>query len=63
MDELVLKYNGRVYLTKDVRMSPEFLFSTYPQAAAFKEKLHQLDPGSKFSSLQSERLSLTKSKN
>lgn len=61
MDELVMKYGGRVYLTKDVRMTPEFLFSTYPEAAAFKEKLQQLDPESKFSSLQSERLTLTHS--
>lgn len=59
LDELVLKHKGRVYLTKDVRMTPEFLLATYPQAAAFREKLHALDPEGRFASLQSRRLQLT----
>jgi FAD/FMN-containing dehydrogenase len=60
LDELVLKYGGRVYLTKDVRMSHEMLVKSYPQAQAFIEKIEQLDPGFKFSSVQSERIGMTK---
>lgn len=58
LDELVDKYGGRVYLTKDVRMTPEFLMKTYPEAAKFKELIHRYDPEKKFASLQSERLHL-----
>lgn len=60
LDELVLKFGGRVYLTKDVRMSHDMLVNSYPQAQAFIEKIEQLDPGFKFSSVQSERIGMTK---
>jgi len=60
LDELVLKYGGRVYLTKDVRMKHETLLQSYPQAEAFIEKIKQLDPDFKFSSVQSERMKITK---
>jgi decaprenylphospho-beta-D-ribofuranose 2-oxidase len=57
MDELVLKYGGRVYLTKDVRMNPEFLLSTYPQAGLFIKKIQEINSGN-IASLQSQRLSI-----
>lgn len=57
MDEIVLKYGGRVYLTKDVRMKPEFLRQTYSQAASFIEQVRALNPHV-ISSLQSERLEI-----
>lgn len=54
MDELVLKYGGRVYLTKDVRMNAEFMEKTYPEYHRFVEELRRINPG-KLASLQSER--------
>jgi len=60
LDELVLKYGGRVYLTKDVRMKHETLMNSYPQANEFVEKIKLLNPDFKFSSVQSERVGLTK---
>ena len=59
LDELVLKYGGRVYLTKDVRMTHDTLVKSYPQAERFIEKIKQLDPDFKFSSVQSDRVQLT----
>lgn len=59
LDELVLKYGGRVYLTKDVRMKHEMLMSSYSQAQMFIDKIKLLDSGFKFSSVQSDRVKLT----
>lgn len=56
MDEMVQKYGGRVYLTKDVRMRKDFLMQTYPEAKAFEQHYQSLNPDRKFSSLQSERI-------
>ena len=46
LDELVLKYEGRIYLAKDARMSEHMFHSTYPNAVSSR----------KFRSLQSARL-------
>jgi FAD/FMN-containing dehydrogenase len=62
LDELVLKYGGRVYLTKDVRMTHEMLVNSYPQAQSFIDKIQELDPEFKFASAQSERIEMTNSK-
>jgi decaprenylphospho-beta-D-ribofuranose 2-oxidase len=58
LDARVAQYNGRVYLTKDVRMSPEFFLNSYPQAQAFIKKINQINPNGFFSSLQSQRLAI-----
>jgi decaprenylphospho-beta-D-ribofuranose 2-oxidase len=60
LDELVHKYGGRVYLTKDVRMKHEMLMKSYPQAQAFIEKIKLINPDHAFSSVQSERVGLTR---
>lgn len=57
-DKLVLKYGGRLYLAKDVRMKPEMFFKGYENAAAFCERIKQWDPEQKFQSLQSRRLNM-----
>jgi decaprenylphospho-beta-D-ribofuranose 2-oxidase len=60
LDELVHKFGGRVYLTKDVRMKHEMLMQSYPQAQAFIDKIKLINPDYKFSSVQSDRVGLTK---
>lgn len=59
LDELVLKFGGRVYLTKDVRMKHEMLVQSYPQANDFIKKIKLMDPDFKFASVQSDRVRLT----
>lgn len=57
LDELVLKYKGRIYLTKDARMKQEVLNNGYQALDKFKTMIGK---GSKFKSLQSKRLGITK---
>ncbi len=58
LDEAVVKYGGRIYLTKDVRVSKETFESGYPQCDKFREfrREHKMDR--KFSSLQSKRVKI-----
>jgi FAD/FMN-containing dehydrogenase len=58
LDEVVVKYGGRIYLTKDVRVSKETFESGYPQCDKFREfrREHKMDR--KFSSLQSKRVKI-----
>ena len=58
LDEVVAEYGGRVYLTKDVRMSPEILKRFYPRLQEFREVLQELDPAQRIRSMQSERLGI-----
>jgi decaprenylphospho-beta-D-ribofuranose 2-oxidase len=56
LDRIVLDHGGRLYLTKDVRMSREVFRKSYPrweQFAQIREKYHL---SKKFNSLQSKRL-------
>lgn len=58
LDEIVIKYNGRVYLTKDARVSKKIFEQGYSKIDLFrkfriKNKMHI-----KFQSLQSKRLGL-----
>jgi FAD/FMN-containing dehydrogenase len=58
LDKLVLQYGGRVYLTKDARMSEKTFKLGYPRWEEFeavRSKYHALG---KFASLQSRRLGL-----
>ncbi len=59
LDKLVLEYGGRLYLTKDARMSREMFLTSYPNAQAFIQKVQQLNSGVKFRSLQSDRIGIT----
>ncbi len=61
LDEIVLKNSGRLYMSKDARMKPEILINGYERLPEFLSILKQYNPDSKFKSLQSERLCLTKS--
>lgn len=58
LDDIVMDCGGRIYLTKDARMSEVFFKKSYPNWEAFqniRSKYHALG---KFSSLQSKRLGL-----
>ena len=58
LDQIVLKYEGRLYLTKDVRVTKETFEKGYPMIEKFREfrKKHNMDK--KFQSLQSKRVGI-----
>ncbi|MYL85203.1 FAD-binding protein [Desulfovibrio aerotolerans] len=59
LDAMVLDYGGRLYLTKDARMSAATVRRGYGKALdAFLEVKSRYDPHNKFRSLQSQRLGL-----
>ncbi|HTE25979.1 FAD-binding protein [Flavitalea sp.] len=59
LDKVVLKYGGRLYMSKDARMKPEMLRAGYPRLDEFKATLKKYNPEGKFRSAQSDRLLLT----
>lgn len=58
LDNIVLSYGGRVYLTKDVRMSETTCKQSYPQWQEFDTVRKRYGADKKFQSLQSKRLGL-----
>ncbi|QOY55884.1 FAD-binding oxidoreductase [Candidatus Sulfurimonas marisnigri] len=58
LDEIVVKYSGRIYLTKDVRVSKETFEQGYPQIDKFREFRKENNMDSKFNSLQSKRVEI-----
>jgi len=60
LDDLVLQYGGRLYMSKDARMQPEILKAGYTRLEEFKSIIHRYDPDTKIRSLLSDRLLLTK---
>jgi len=58
LDRIVLKYGGRIYLTKDVRVSRGTFEQGYPQLEAFRIFRKKMGMNDKFNSLQSIRLGL-----
>ncbi|MDM8529777.1 FAD-binding oxidoreductase [Anaerolineales bacterium HSG25] len=59
LDEIVLGYGGRIYLTKDARMTERMFKQTYPYVDTFLENLEKINHDHKFRSLQSDRIGLT----
>jgi FAD/FMN-containing dehydrogenase len=59
LDQLVLKHNGRLYMSKDARMKPEMLVAGYPELEKFKKIIKKYNPDGKIRSVQSDRLLLT----
>jgi len=59
LDKVVLRYGGRIYMSKDARMKPEILHGGYPELEKFKEIIKKYNPDGKIHSLQSDRLLLT----
>jgi hypothetical protein len=58
LDGMVKDFDGRLYLTKDVRMSERMFKETYPNVDKFLQVRHNMDPKRKFQSLQSKRLGI-----
>ena len=58
LDEIVLKYEGRIYLTKDVRVSKETFEKGYPQIDTFRKYRKENKMDRKFQSLQSKRVGI-----
>lgn len=59
LDSVVLSYGGRLYLTKDARMTAETFKASYPRWKEFEEVRRQYGAAGRFSSLQSERIGLS----
>ena len=56
LDELVLKYKGRIYSAKDARMSRSTFHESYPNLEEFCHVVKKYNPSVKFSSMLSDRL-------
>lgn len=58
LDEIVLKHKGRIYLSKDVRVSKEVFEKGYPQINNFREIRKKYKLNEVFNSLQSKRVGI-----
>ena len=58
LDQVVLQYGGRLYMSKDARMKPGILQKGYPHLDQFKEIVKKYNPEKKIHSKQSDRLFL-----
>lgn len=58
LDKIVSDYEGRIYLTKDSRMSAGFFKNSYPDLGKFTKFRKETGASKKFNSLQSKRLGL-----
>jgi len=58
LDKIVLKYNGRIYLAKDVRVSKHTFEKGYPKIEKFRELRKKYNMDKKINSLQSKRVGI-----
>lgn len=58
LDELVIKYHGRIYLAKDARIKQAVFAQGYPNIEKFKNLRKQYKMDEKFNSLQSQRINI-----
>lgn len=59
LDQVVLKYGGRLYMSKDARMDPSVLKAGYKRLPEFMEIVKKYNPEARIRSVQSDRLALT----
>ena len=59
LDQIVLQYGGRIYLSKDARMKPEVFWNSYPHAATFVETIKKYNPSFHINSVLAHRLQIT----
>jgi decaprenylphospho-beta-D-ribofuranose 2-oxidase len=60
LDAMVLAYGGRLYLSKDARMKQEVFWKSYPNATRFADIVQSYNVNNRFTSLQSERLGISR---
>jgi hypothetical protein len=60
LDNVVLKYGGRLYLSKDARMKPDIFWNSYANAHKFSEIVKKYNPDYRINSIQAARLNITK---
>jgi len=58
LDKILIKYKGRIYLAKDVRISSQVFEQGYPKINLFRKLRVSIDAKDKFNSLQSKRLKI-----
>ena len=58
LDEMVLSYGGRIYMTKDSRMNKDFFWKSYSRLEEFVEIIKKYNPEAKINSLLSKRLEI-----
>lgn len=58
LDQIVVKYKGRIYLAKDVRVSKAIFEQGYPNIDKFRELRKTYKMNDKFNSLQSKRVGI-----
>ncbi len=58
LDEIVVRYGGRIYLTKDVRVSRDTFEKGYPEIDKFRKFRKENNMDTKLNSLQSKRLGI-----
>ena len=58
LDQVVMEHGGRVYLAKDVRLSPDAFRTMYPELDKWIEVKRSIDPENRFSSALAKRLEL-----
>ena len=58
LDKVVIRYGGRIYLTKDVRLTREVLEHGYPRLDSFRKLRREYKLEKKYQSMQSRRLNL-----
>ncbi len=58
LDKIVVKYKGRIYLAKDVRVSKKVFEKGYPKIEAFRRYRKENKMDGKFQSLQSKRVGI-----
>lgn len=58
LDEITLRFGGRVYLAKDAALTPETFSAMYPRADEFRRVKRELDPEGRLSSSLARRVGL-----
>lgn len=60
LDSLVEVYGGRIYLSKDARMKPDFFERTYTRFQEFKNIVKQYNPEGRINTMQADRLNINR---
>ncbi len=60
LDEVVLRFQGKVYLTKDARLSPKTFRAMYPESKAWMQTVKKYNPEKTCNSMLADRLELWK---